>query len=113
MIRQDDGGRQPALAGTVSSATSSRWSDFQTAKKQRDMEKESLHRRELEQLQQIQSEEKRAREHALADQLAMRRERERQRADERAARERDEEADFDLMGQSNMMTSFEQYGVLS
>lgn len=101
-----------ALKSNAGSAeVSSRWSEFQNAKKQRDMEKEALQRRELEQKQRLREEEQRARERAVSEQQALQRERERQRAAERAAREQEDE-DFDLLGQSNMMASFEQYGVM-
>ena len=96
-----------------SSGGSALWSDFQNRKKQHDMEKEALQRRELQQAQQIRNEEMRARERASAEQQAVQRERERQRAAERAAREAEDDAEFDLMGQSNMMASFEQNGILS
>ena len=65
------------------------------------------------QQQLLRSEEVRVRERAAADQVALKCERERQRAAERAAREQDDEGEFDLLGQSKMMASFEQTGVLS
>lgn len=107
---QDDGG----MALTTASAAgrgSDLWSDFQNTKKQREMEKEAEEARKREQEERLRQEEARARERALAEQKAAQRERERQRAAERAAREQ-EDADFDLMGQSSVMASFEQNGVL-
>ncbi|KAL1500150.1 hypothetical protein AB1Y20_012825 [Prymnesium parvum] len=101
------------LAGPSSSASApnSFWSSFQNAKKQRESEKEAQLRREQERNAQQLRELERAKAEQHEKQLAEQRELERRRAAERAAREQ-EDAEFDLLGQSSMMASFEQNGVL-
>lgn len=98
------------LAGPASSASApnSFWSSFQNAKKLRESERQAQLRREQERNAQQLRELERAKAEQHEKQLAEQRELERRRAAERAAREQ-EVAEFDLLGQSSMMESFEQY----
>jgi hypothetical protein len=109
----DDGGSALPIGAAGSSngglGGNQAWSDFANAKKQREREQQEQEARQRRQQQQALLESQRARQQAHEQRDAQQRERDAQRAAERAQRETEEPA-FDLLGQSNMMASFQGGG---
>jgi len=101
-----DMGAAVSGGGGGGGSSSGLWADFQNTKKQRDQEREAAQRRERERQAAQRAEEDRARERAESQAQARKREIERQRAREREMNA-GSDGELDMLGQSNMMASFE------
>ena len=108
----DDGDSDDALdvggVVVVGGGGSGVWESFQSARQQQERDVATRIQRERQRQDAMHQEQVVARHSAAERQQAAQRERESQRAAERARRERERACGADMLGQSNMMSSFEQ-----